>query len=413
MVNSMSSVPLEDTQTSPNEVQNLKTEEITQTQTKLIPGETRQGTIIKITNETIFVDAGTPQDVVVPQKDFITLDDEYLDSLAPGDQINVYIKHIPEGGANPIASMSKGVKDEDWKNAKTQLHSGEPIELKIIDQNRGGLIAAFGQLRGFLPNSHIPELKSNGQSEQAFEFKRRKIGTTLSLLVVEANKERNRLILSAKTGRDDQLSQRLGDLKVGETITGQVVNLVKFGAFVDLGSGINGLIHISELSWQRINRPSEVVSIGDEVTVQIQAIDFERKRISLSRKVLQPNPWNSIEERYKVGDLVEGVVTTVRGFGVFIKLAAGVEGLLHQSEFSGDSLINLHDSNKPGDKLLVRITSIQPDQQRIGLSLQQVTLDEQLTWMMHKNNNQQALERPLKSNKNAPDFETDLSKEIP
>ncbi len=388
MVNSMSSVPLEDIQTSPTRVQNLKTEEIARTQTKLSPGEIRQGTIIRITNEAIFVDAGTPQDIIVPRKDFITLDDEFLDGLAPGDQINIYIKHIPEGGANPIASMSKGIKDEAWKNAEIQLHSGKPIDLKIVDQNRGGLIAAFGQLRGFLPNSHIPELKSDSQSEQAIEFKRRKVGTTLSLLVVEADKERNRLILSAKTGRDDQLSQCLGDLKIGETITGQVVNLVKFGAFVDLGSGINGLVHISELSWQRIKRPSEVVSIGDEVTVQIKAIDLERKRISLSRKALQPNPWDTIEDRYKVGNLVEGVVTTVRGFGVFIELAAGVEGLLHQSEFSGDSLINLHDSNKPGDKLLVRITNIQPDQQRIGLSLQQVSLDEQLSWMMHKNDNQ-------------------------
>ncbi|MBC8505027.1 MAG: S1 RNA-binding domain-containing protein [Chloroflexi bacterium] len=384
----MSSVPLEDIQTSPTRVQNLKTEEIARTQTKLSPGEIRQGTIIRITNEAIFVDAGTPQDIIVPRKDFITLDDEFLDGLAPGDQINIYIKHIPEGGANPIASMSKGIKDEAWKNAEIQLHSGKPIDLKIVDQNRGGLIAAFGQLRGFLPNSHIPELKSDSQSEQAIEFKRRKVGTTLSLLVVEADKERNRLILSAKTGRDDQLSQCLGDLKIGETITGQVVNLVKFGAFVDLGSGINGLVHISELSWQRIKRPSEVVSIGDEVTVQIKAIDLERKRISLSRKALQPNPWDTIEDRYKVGNLVEGVVTTVRGFGVFIELAAGVEGLLHQSEFSGDSLINLHDSNKPGDKLLVRITNIQPDQQRIGLSLQQVSLDEQLSWMMHKNDNQ-------------------------
>lgn len=147
---------------------------------------------------------------------------------------------------------------------------------------------------------------------------------------------------------------------------------------------MNGLVHISELTWQRINHPSEIVKIGEEITVTIQEIDHERNRVSLSRKALQPNPWTGIGERYKVGDLVEGQVTLIRPFGIFLQLAAGVEGLLHQSEYSSDRQANLQDVAKTGDKILVRIVSIQPDQQRISLSLQQVSMEEQLTWSMHR-----------------------------
>jgi len=326
--------------TDPTEIQNLEKEKINQTRSLITPRETQPATITKTTSETIFVE----------------------------EEI----------------SRGEGPQEDDWRKAASLLHSGEALELKIVDQNRGGLIAAFGGLRGFVPNSYIAELDHLGRGEQADAFKRRKIGTTLALLVIEADKERNRLIFSAKLNQGDTIAQRLADLKVGETITGQVVNLVKFGAFVDLGNGVNGLVHISELSWQRINHPSEVVSIGDEVAVEVQEIDLERQRVYLSCKTLLPNPWSSITERYQVGDLVEGVVTSMHRFGVFLQLAAGVEGLLHQSEFSGDGFIASPDSIKPGDKLLVRIASIEPDQQRISLSLQQVTLEEQLTWMMHK-----------------------------
>jgi len=419
MVNSMNSNFFE-------EIRIPELPKTTHNQDHLSQGEIRLGTIIRVTNEAIFIDAEISKDIVVPQKDLSELDNNFLDSLSPGDEINFYIEHVPDGEANPVASISKVLKEKDWEHATKQLQSGEPIDLKIVDQNRGGLIAAFGQLRGFIPNSHIPELKNISQSDKATEYKRRTIGTTLSLLVIDADKECNRLIFSAKMGRDNQLSQQIGEFKIGEKITGRVINLVKFGAFVDLGNGINGLIHISELSWQRINHPSEVVSVGDEVTVRIQEIEQARTRVSLSRKAFLPNPWDSIEARYKVGDLVEGMVTTIRGFGIFIQLAAGVEGLLHQSESSGDGLVSSLNSSKPGDKLLVRITSIQPDQQRIGLSLEQVTMEEQLTWMMHKENHQQAVKRQPKSiGKNSPkstmdrivshgmkrDFKTDPSEE--
>ncbi len=281
-------------------------------------------------------------------------------------------------------SKDEGGKDKDWDTAESYLQSNIPVEQKIIDQNKGGLLVEFGNLQGFLPNSQIPELKNISQSKQAFEFKRRMIGTTMRILIIDVDRPRDRLIFSAKFGRDEQTHSQLAGLNVGQTMSVRVVNLAKFGAFVDLGRGINGLVHISELSWQRINHPSEIVKIGDEITVTIKEIDLERNRVSLSRKAYLPNPWTGIEDRYKVGDLVEGQVTSIRPFGIFLQLAAGVDGLLHQSEYSTDGQENLQDTAKAGDKILVRIVSIQPAQQRISLSLQQVSMEEQLTWNMHR-----------------------------
>ncbi|MBC8504385.1 MAG: 30S ribosomal protein S1 [Anaerolineales bacterium] len=286
--------------------------------------------------------------------------------------------------ANSINSFNEAGNNDDWVTAQSHLISNLPVEQKIIDQNKGGLLVEFGNLQGFLPNSQMPELKNISQSNQAFEFKRRMIGTMMRLLVIEVDKKRNRLIFSAKFGREDQSYSQLAGLNIGQTMSAKVVNLVQFGAFVDLGRGTNGLVHISELFWQRINHPSEIMKIGDEITVTVQEIDLDRNRVSLSRKALQPNPWLEIEGRYKVGDLVEGQITSIRPFGIFLKLATGVEGLLYESEYSNDGQATLRDSAKPGEKILVRIISIQPDQQRISLSLQQVTMEEQLTWNMHR-----------------------------
>ncbi len=310
---------------------------------------------------------------------------------------------------NPVAHLDNGDKDSDWDRAESYLESNQPIELKIIDQNKGGLLVAFGQLRGFLPNSYIPEIKNISQSKEAFEIKRRMIGTMMQLLIIEVERKRNRLIFSARIGQEEKPKHQLAGLSVGQTLSGRIVNLVKFGAFVDLGRGINGLIHISELSWQRINHPSDLVRIGDEITVIVQEIDHERNRVSLSHKALQPNPWISIEERYKIGDLVEGQITSIQPFGIFLKLAAGVEGLLHQSEFSDNGQIPIQDSAKTDDKLLVRIINIQPEQQRINLSLQQVTMEEQLSWMMYKD--QQASED--RGRNDAHKMKTDSNEETP
>ncbi|MEA3351600.1 MAG: S1 RNA-binding domain-containing protein, partial [Chloroflexota bacterium] len=353
------------------------------TRTQLKSGELRAGKITRIKEEAIFVDVGGSYEAVVPRKDFIKLGENILDSFSPGDTITVRISHVPNSG-NPFASISKPCKNNDWERVEKYLRSGETIELEIIKYNRGGLIAAFGNIEGFIPNSQISDLRQGTRSERVIEFKKQKIGTSLPLRVIEADEDRARLILSTKAEKHEHDANILQDLEVGQTVSGEVVNLVKFGAFVDFGGGVNGLIHISELAWQHVHHPSELLDVGDEVTVKIQDVDLERKRISLSRKSLCYNPWSDIEDRYQVHDLVEGVVTTVREFGAFISLAAGIEGLLHISEMPLEPGMTPPDAVKPGEKILLRITSISPQQQRIGLSLQQVRPEERLSWMMYK-----------------------------
>lgn len=374
---------------SPNQVQ--------KTNKRLTSGDVLDGTIKSVKEEAIFVDVGASYDAVIPQKDFKKLDQDTLEGLSPGDSITVCIKHVPTRGGNPFASIGghaddgsqadKEVdKDDDWQRAKTYLQSGEALKLKISKQNRGGLIAMLGSLEGFIPNSHLPSLPQGGYTENATELKKQKVGTIMPLRVIEVNRDKNRLILSARNN-DENIAEKndvLENLKVGQTVSGQVVNLVDFGAFVDLGSGVNGLIHISELAWQHLEHPSELLQVGDDVEVKVQKIDLSRNRISLSRKVLCSNPWASIEERYQKGDLVEGVITTVRKFGAFVRLAAGVEGLLHKSETQLSPGMELKDMLQPGQEVLLRITNIDPNKERIGLSQQKVSLGERLSWTMHK-----------------------------
>ena len=408
-----------------NPTDETQTEKPSTQPSPLQSGDILDGTITRIKEEAIFVDVGASYDAVIPQKEFNKLDQDTLDRFAPGDTIKICIKHVPKGGGNPFAYIHVDGRDrdrdsgsaegeeaddvvveaeDDWERAKAYLQSGEILSLEISKQNRGGLIARLGSLEGFIPNSHLPGLSQRGKTNDAKELKMQKIGTRMDLRVIEVNKDRRRLILSAKKGIEDseERSDVLENLEVGQTVSGKVVNLVDFGAFVDLGGGVNGLIHISELAWQHLAHPSDLLAVGDQVEVKVQKIERDRNRISLSRKALCSNPWSSIEERYQKGDLVEGVVTTVRKFGAFVRLAAGVEGLLHKSEMQLGPSMEPKDVFQPGDEALLRITSVDPEQERIGLSQQQVSLEERLSWTMYKKH-----EPPVQSDDPPPVLESD------
>lgn len=277
--------------------------------------------------------------------------------------------------------MTYSQKDDDWVAAESYLKNGEILELKIIEQNRGGLIVKFGQLQGFIPNSQIPNLAPGNHDT----LKGRKVGSIMPVAVIEADKKRNRLIFTAKLDSQEYSSNHWAQgLEVGQILTGKIINLVEFGAFADLGNGVTGLIHISELAWRHITDPAEVIKVGEMVKVRIQKIDRQRQRISLSRKAMRSNPWIDIEKRYRIGDLVEGVVTTEQRFGFFVELGAGVEGLLHRSEIPFGGSILGPESIVPGEKIILRITNIEAQQQRISLSLQLVTVEEQISWLMYR-----------------------------
>lgn len=350
-------------------------------------GQFLDGEIIRVEDEEIFIDVGKKRSAVVSRNDIKNLDEELLTQLERGDQLPVYVVNTPRDEDDLVVSISRGLEQEDWEWAKRCLDSGETLDLEVVDQNRGGMIVAFGRLQGFVPNSHIPALTHVKSDQKAEAFKVDKIGSTLRLKVIEVNRDQNRLILSAKAAQREKNRRRLDELEPGTVLTGKVVNITNYGVFVDL-NGITGLIHISELSWHRVKHPSEVITPGEELEVLIKDVDPDRERISLSRKSLMPNPWDSIEKRYSNGELVEGLVTSIMEYGAFVRLPIGLEGLIHVSEMDG----NPDDTLTIGQTVLVRIIDIDSHRERLNLSLTRVTADEHISWLMKVDESQEDYE---------------------
>jgi small subunit ribosomal protein S1 len=338
-------------------------------------GQLVEGEILLVDEKTIYLDIGTKRDAVVPIEDLEDLDEERVDHLTEGEQVAVMVTHPNTNQGELVVSISKGLELEDWERAERCLRDSELLELEVVGQNRGGLEVDFGLIRGFVPNSHLPDIRRHRRSEIRSAKKAEKIGTRLPLKVIEVDRPQKRLILSAREAVSAHKARRLQELEVGEMIEGRVVNLVDFGAFVDLG-GIDGLIHVSEIAWERVNDPAEFLEVGDQVEVVVKEVDLERGRVGLSRKPLLPDPWETIEERYEIGAVVAGTITNVPKFGAFVRLESGIEGLVHVSE------MNVHENETPalvvakGDKVRVKILDIDPFRKRIALSVRQVPQED-------------------------------------
>jgi small subunit ribosomal protein S1 len=376
-------------------------------------GQIISGEIIQVDEDSILVDIGAKRDAIVPRKDLDRLDDEMIEGLSKGDKLPVYVMRTAKIGGDLLVSINRGLEQEDWERAEKMLDDGDAIPLEIIGQNKGGVVVRFGRLRGFVPNSHIPDLRRDGGYDHLREQKEEMIGDELVVKVIEVNQKRRRLVLSSRAARQERRLLRLKELAEGTTITGTVVNLVDFGAFVDIG-GVDGLIHISELDWSRVDHPSEVLELGQEVEVEITNVDVDRERVSLSRKNLLANPWDSIEQKYSPGDLVEGEITNVRNFGAFVMLPEGVEGLIHVSEIGIIGPGSPQDVVHPGDNVLARVIDIEPDRERISLSLSRVSKDEQLAWLERQKEDTEPVAEEEAEQKPAPvtDFDAELEAEL-
>jgi small subunit ribosomal protein S1 len=247
------------------------------------------------------------------------------------------------------------------------LAEGEEVcEVTVTAANRGGVVVKFGRLRGFVPASHLASIPRGLRGERLQQAKADLVGKTLSLMVLEVEPRRQRLIFSERKAQRWQRQRLLDELTEGDVRTGAVRNLVDFGAFVDLG-GIDGLIHISELDWKRVKHPREVLSVGDVLEVYVLSVDRERMRIGLSRKRLLPDPWLAVSEHLHLGDVIEGKVTHLANFGAFVQVADGVEGLVHNSEMpQGEQTAA---TLLPGASIQVRVLRIEPQRRRIALSL--------------------------------------------
>jgi small subunit ribosomal protein S1 len=263
--------------------------------------------------------------------------------------------------------------EDAWREACELMGRQELLELPVVGCNRGGVLVAWNGLRGFVPASHLMSISPTADEEERLSDLQHMVGTRLRLKIIELDPEQNRFVLSERaTSRDEDRRQTLLDkLSPGDICQGNVTNLCSFGAFVDLG-GLEGLIHVSELSWGRVEHPKDVLETGQSVEVYVINVDRNRGRVGLSLKRLQPDPWLFVEERYQVGQIVEGVITHVVDFGAFARVEDGLEGLIHVSELAGLGLVNPRDVVNEGDTVKALIINVDSERRRMGLSLRQV-----------------------------------------
>jgi small subunit ribosomal protein S1 len=337
-------------------------------------GDVVEGVIVRIDPEEILVDIGLKSEGVLSTKELPTTGYGSFEELKVGDEVLVYVMQpeTPEGHA--IVSLKRARMERQWRIAQEQYERGDLLEAKVIDFNKGGLIVDLDGIRGFVPISQILNLKREDTADSAETNAKLQamVGRTLQLKIIEINRNRNRLILSERLAVQEWRTKRreelLNELQVGEVRKGTVSNLANFGAFIDLG-GADGLVHISQLAWSRVNHPSEVLHIGQEVEVQVLGVDKEKKKIALSIKRAEVDPWTTVEQRYQVGQIVKGIITKIAPFGAFARIEDGVEGLIHLSELlpGQDPKTALHE----GQELALRILRIESDRRRLGLSVRQ------------------------------------------
>lgn len=333
-------------------------------------GEIRKAEILQVDPKgDMIVDLGAKQDGIVPAQDLDRLDPEFRRSLEVGKQIPVYVMNPRDHDGNLIVSINQGLQQYDWERSRDLLTSEEVVEVNVTGHNRGGVLVHWNRLEGFIPTSHLVTVGQGGND------RRDTLGTLnglkLGVKVIEVDQERRRLIFSEreaqKEWRQQQKARLLSELMEGDVVMGTVTGLRDFGAFVNLG-GADGLIHVSELAWHRVDHPRDVFKIGDRIEVYVLSLDRETNRIALSRKRLLPDPWSDAMNRYHEGQEVEGMITNVVDFGAFIALDDGLEGLLHLSEMGDGTLKEPHSYVKKGDRLSLRISRLEPDKRRVGFT---------------------------------------------
>jgi len=332
-------------------------------------GDVREAVVLFIASDELIVDLGVKRDGIVPRDDLQLLDDGFRASLEVGDSVPVRIRDTRPSADGITVSLSQGLAQQDWLRAEEALDKGEILKAEVTDVNSGGVLASFGRVRGFVPNSHLSSVPPGLRGERLREAKTDLIGQTLTLAVLEVEQRRRRLILSERAANRRRRRELLNELSEDERRTGIVRNLVDYGAFVDLG-GIDGLVHISELDWGHLNHPSDVLEVGDEIEVKILGVDRERERIELSRKCLLPDPWPTVVAGLEVDQVVEGRVTNVVDFGAFVDVGQGVEGLVHTSEMPRGAATCAELSREM--PIEVRVLSIDSGRRRLALSLRGV-----------------------------------------
>ena len=328
-----------------------------------------EGVVVGIDSDEILVDIGLKAEGVVPQREiWDSRSEEPPPEISLGDTVLVYVVR-PEGDGPAVLSLRRAAQEKVWRATEELFERGEIIEATVIEYNKGGVLVDVGP-RGFVPLSQLTGLDRRPGEETEEELSAKLealIGTQINVRIIELDRRRNRLILSARVAERELRARRrevlLEELQVGQIRSGVVSNICSFGAFIDLG-GADGLAHISELSWSRVESPEEVLKPGQEVDVYVLSLDREDKKIALSLRRATADPWESLQERYAENQVVDGELTKLAPFGAFVRLEEGVEGLAHASDL-GDAAL---DSMREGDIGRFRILSIEAGRRRIRLA---------------------------------------------
>ena len=351
-------------------------------------GDIVEGVIMRADpSDGLFVNIGQKSEAHVPSNEMRTVETDDITSLAGGSIIAMVVR--PESGDNPaILSVDRAVGEQGWRSLEKAMESGEVIEGNIAGFNRGGSIVEVEGVQGFVPMSQLvsvprerfrlyqEEGSSLSQEEQQSiqAAQAAELGRSIQMKVLEVNRSRNRAIFSERQAvqesRDALKAKLIAELSEGEVRMGRVTGISSFGAFVDIG-GADGLIHISELSWSMVNSPEEVVNVGQEVDVYVLRVDAENMKIALSLRRLQPEPWETIQDRHNIGDVVDATVTKLTNFGAFARVEDSIEGLIHISELSARMISHPREVVREGEDVRVKILRIEPERRRLGLSLKQ------------------------------------------
>jgi small subunit ribosomal protein S1 len=338
-------------------------------------GEIRQGVVATIRENEILVSIGTKSEGIINGRELEQIPDDERSTLQVGQEIPVFVITPEDSNGNVVLSYVRAREEKDWDEVEALLESGTPYDSNVVGYNKGGLIVPVGRLRGFVPASQISLLRRVPAGENTEQRYAKMINEDITVRVIEVDRSRRRLILSERLAlqetRETLKDRLLDELKEGDVRNGRVTSLADFGAFVNI-DGADGLVHLSEISWERIQHPNEVLKVGEEVQVKVISVDQDRKRIGLSIRQLQEDPWLQKVGEVKEGMLVEGTITHLTKFGAFARVGEDLEGLIHVSELSELRISHPKEVVHEGEVVTLRVIKIDPERRRIGLSRRKV-----------------------------------------
>jgi len=344
-------------------------------------GEIIDGKVMRKDVAGLLVNIGYKAEGFVPLRELRTMGEEGLEELKVGDEIIAYVIH-PEGReGSSLLSIDRARGEQGWRILEKSMEANETVTGRIVGSNRGGAVVEAEGVQGFIPLSQLVgparELYVPGGEEPREGF----IGMDVEFKIIELNRRRNRAIFSERAAlqafKQTQKMRLVQELHEGEIRRGRVAGISNFGAFVDLG-GADGLVHISELSWEPVRTPDEIVHVGEELDVYVLKVDRENLKIALSIRRLQPEPWETVNEKFAVGEIVKGTITKLANFGAFARIGGGIEGLIHISELSPQVVKHPRDIVSEGEEVDVRIIRIEAERRRLGLSLKEARQEEDL-----------------------------------